>query len=148
MLWKPPKFLFCLSFATHWWIFSCLHLWPAFRTNLFSGSLVAFVITLESHAAIGKPEQATWRGLLERFLQLVSDYRNKHMNLFFWIFWIHKKTAKNCENIQCQFQNVLFWFFRTFKKIFISWHFPFKLNLHKDKKIYNCLTLVQAIAAT
>jgi hypothetical protein len=49
-------------------------------------------VTLEN------PEQASWRVLLERFSQLVSDFIDASRN--FILKFLHKKTAKNCENHQ------------------------------------------------
>jgi hypothetical protein len=71
---------------------------PAFGTIL--GSQAALEQLLDSQAAIGKPEQALCKGLLEVFSQLVS--RN------FKLDFLYKKTAKNCENHQRSFKKYCF----------------------------------------
>jgi hypothetical protein len=62
----------------------------------------------ESQMAIGNPEQASWRELLEGVSQLGSDFAAE---ILFYILFT-KKTS-------------LFWFLWP-SKIFISWHHPFK----------------------
>jgi hypothetical protein len=63
---------------------------------------------LESQAAIGKPEQATRRELLEGFSQLVSDFLEVSRNYILENF--HKKTAKNSENHQRSFTKYCYCF--------------------------------------
>jgi hypothetical protein len=53
--------------SSHWSIFSCVNSWLAFETNL--GSQAVFMQILESQASTKKMEQASKRGLLERFSQ-------------------------------------------------------------------------------
>jgi hypothetical protein len=64
----------------------------------------------ERQAAIGKPEQASRRGFLEGFSQLVSDFIEAGRYLILNV--LHKKTAKNRENHHTK-SNVSI--FRTFK---------------------------------
>jgi hypothetical protein len=52
---------------------------------------------LETPAAIRKPKQALWRGLLEGFLQLVNAFIEAERN--FILDLLQKKTAKNSETI-------------------------------------------------
>jgi hypothetical protein len=61
---------------------------------------------LVSQAAVGKLEQASWRDLLEGFLQLVSDFIEASRNCIVDV--LLKKTAKNCANHQRSFKKYCF----------------------------------------
>ncbi len=50
---------------------------------------------LKSQAASGNPEQFPFRGLLEGFSQLVSDFIEACSN--FILDFLHTKTVKKCE---------------------------------------------------
>jgi len=71
---------------------------------------------LETQAALRKPEQALWRGLLEWISQLLSDFIEASETFLFgfpsqkdnWKLW---KTEALIQK---------------FEKMFISWNFPFK----------------------
>ncbi len=73
---------------------------------------------LKPQAAIRKPQQALWRGLLEGISQLISDCIEASRNVI--LDFLHKKTIENCEN-----QKVLFQILGP-SKIFIWWHYHFK----------------------
>jgi hypothetical protein len=64
----------------------------------------------ESQSAIGKPEQASLRGLMEEFLQLGSDFLEASRN--FILDFPHKKTAKILK-LSARLRKVLFGFFET-----------------------------------
>ncbi len=78
---------------------------------------------LESHAVFRKKEQAFWRGLLDRFSQLVSDFIEVSRNFIF--DFLLKKTAKNVKTISAHTKSTVL-IFRTFKKIHLFGH----LNQH------------------
>jgi hypothetical protein len=69
------------------------------------------------------PQQAFWRGLLEGFFQLVSVFIDASQNFIF--YFLHNKAAKNLKTIGTYTESTDL-IFKTFKKIFISWHNPFK----------------------
>jgi hypothetical protein len=69
---------------------------------------------LKSQAASGNPEQAPFRGLLEGFSQLVSDYIEACRN--FILDFLHKKTVKKCEKTFSAHSKSNVVIFRTFKK--------------------------------
>ncbi len=78
-------------------------LWKPFRiTSEFSEQL------LKAQAAIRKPKQALWRGLLEGISQLVSDFIEASRN--FILNFLHKKTTENCENHKRSFKKYCFEF--------------------------------------
>jgi hypothetical protein len=75
------ELLFRLSFAGHWLIFSSVHVVAGFRNN-FQNHRRLWNNFLESQATAWKPEQASWRGFLEGFSELVSDFVEATETLF------------------------------------------------------------------
>ncbi len=91
------KFLFRLCFLSLMVNFSRIHSWPAFGTIVkitggFRNNFYSYRV------AIGELERASWIGLLEGFLQFVSDFIEAIR--IFILNVLHKKTAKNFENRQ------------------------------------------------
>ncbi len=91
----------------------------------------------EHQKALGKPEQAVWRELLEEFSQLVSDFIEASRNLI-WAF-LHKKTEKRCENHQRSHKKYCYLLGVRTLLIFISWLYPFKYV--EVCKFLSCVTL-------
>ncbi len=77
----------------------------SFRNN-FQDHRRVTVQLLETQAAIRKPEQALWRGLLVGISQIVSDFIEASRN--FDSVFLHKKTTKNYENHQRPFKKYCF----------------------------------------
>jgi hypothetical protein len=89
------KLLLRLSFALICRFFQCTFI-ACFRNNFQEDGRVKEQL-LETQAAIRKPEQALWRGLLEGISKLlVSDFIEASRN--FGFDFLHKKTTKNFEN--------------------------------------------------
>ncbi len=102
------KILFRLSFALIGQFFLVyIH---SRLSEQFSESQVGFWIwtVLEAQAAIRKPEQALWRGLLEGISQLVIDFLEASRN--FILEFLHKKTTKKFENQERSFKKYCFEF--------------------------------------
>jgi hypothetical protein len=59
-------------------------------------SQAAFGTTFRYTGGYKNPDQTLWRGFLEAFSQLVSDFIEASRN--FILDFLHKKTAKNFEN--------------------------------------------------
>jgi hypothetical protein len=85
-----PAFL-----CSHWSNFSPCTFIASFRNNFEDHRRVTEQL-LETQAAIRKPEQALWRGLLEGISQIVSDFIEASRN--FYLDFLYKKTTKNYEN--------------------------------------------------
>ncbi len=58
---------------------------------------------LESQAAIWKPEQTYWRGLLEGLLEIVGDFIEASINFIF--NFLHKRKPKIVKNISAYAKN-------------------------------------------
>ncbi len=93
-----PVFLCC-----HWSIFVNVHVITGFR-NYFQNHRLLSEQLLESQAAAWKPEQASYRWLLESLSELVSDFREASRN---FIFKFLKKAAKYCKNHRHRYKKEL-----------------------------------------
>jgi hypothetical protein len=101
-----PKFLFQLSPCSHWFIFSMyINGWLSENFRITGG----FRNNFESHRRGGFQKTGT-RGLLKNFPKLA------------------KRQPKSMKTFRAYLKSTLFTFraFRTFKIIFISWHYHFK----------------------
>ncbi len=79
--------------------------------------------SLQNHKWVPAPQQAVWRGLLEGFLQLEGVFIEASQNFIF--YFLHNKAAKKIQNYRrYAVSNDLI--FKTFKKLFILWHNPYK----------------------
>ncbi len=114
---KPHKISVPVFFLFHWGDFlQCTYIYGRLSEQ-FSGS----------HAAFGKPEQASWRGLLEEFSQLLSDSL-KQAETLFWTFFC-KRQPEIVEIVSAHIKSTVL-IFRAIKKykIFISWHYHLKMS--------------------
>ncbi len=66
-------------------------------------------------------QQALWRGLLKGFSQLLSVFIEASQNFVF--NFLHNKAVNKFTNYQRIYKKNSF-DFKTFKKLFISWHNP------------------------
>ncbi len=116
------EFLFRVSFCVMVCFLQCtVHVIASFRNN-FKNHTCFQNNFLKSLTTTWKLEKASWRGLLEGFSELVSDFKEASRNL---IFIFSTKGSQYCKTISADTKSINL-MFKTLKKIFISRHYPLR----------------------
>jgi len=102
---------FCSGFPTLSLVdfFQCTFFMAGFRKNFrnnFQDHRHLSKQLLESQAAIRKPEQVSWRVLLEWFSQLVSDFIEAAETLF-WMFFLQKDRKRIVKTINAHTESTV-----------------------------------------